>query len=109
MNTTKAPHYTMEEIEEAKRWLGYPLDTPHEVCDNGEVWIGLTQILPPKPKTPAKRNNQSGSILPELCWLFATLLLAALFIVPTVRQYDAKITTLIEKGVTPSASANFRP
>ncbi len=57
----------------------------------------------------AKLNNQSGSIIPELCWLVATLLLAMLFIVPTVRHYDAQITTLIEKGVTPSASANFRP
>jgi len=50
-------------------------------------------------------KNQSGSILPEICWLFATLLLAALFIVPTVRQYDRQLTTLIEKGVTPTASA----
>jgi len=37
-----------------------------------------------------KARNQSGSILPEICWLFATLLLAAPFIVPTVRHYDGQ-------------------
>ncbi len=41
--------YTQDEIEEALRWIGFPVDSEVDICENGEVWIGLTQILPKKP------------------------------------------------------------
>lgn len=33
-------------IQDAKSWLGYPDDSEIDICDDGSVWIGLTQILP---------------------------------------------------------------
>jgi len=45
-------------------------------------------------------NNQSGSILPDICWLFATLLLAALFIVPTVRHYDGQVNDRLNQLIS---------
>jgi len=44
-------------------------------------------------------KGQSGSILPEICWLFATLLLVALFIVPTVRHYDGELTARLNHSL----------
>lgn len=39
---------TQEEIEAALLWLGYPTDTEVDQCENGSVYVGLTQILPPR-------------------------------------------------------------
>ncbi len=46
------------------------------------------------------KDRQSGSIIPELCWLVATLLLAMLFIVPTVRHYDGQIETRLNQLIS---------
>lgn len=35
-----------EIIAKAKEWLGYPDSAEVDICEDGSVWIGLTQILP---------------------------------------------------------------
>ncbi len=45
-------------------------------------------------------GEERGSIIPELCWLVATLLLAMLFIVPTVRHYDGQINDRLNQLIS---------
>ena len=35
-----------EKIEAALEWFGYPLDTEVDICESGQVYAGLTEILP---------------------------------------------------------------
>jgi hypothetical protein len=37
------------EVIAALKWLGMPLDWIHriDICEDGSVYVGLTQILPP--------------------------------------------------------------
>jgi len=68
----------------------------HSTQDEATAWVEKMHETYMKVHS---KKNQSGSILPEICWLFATLLLAALFIVPTVRHYDAELTARINHSL----------
>jgi hypothetical protein len=44
-----------EKIIDALKFFGFDTDTDIDVCEDGSVYVGLTQILPPGSITP--RND----------------------------------------------------
>jgi len=95
----KATHVELEKVCAAISKKSPPL-TSKTICGRcGREFEGLLAFLPAHNCKYPTPDTQRGSILPEICWLFATLLLAALFIVPTVRHYDGELTARLNHSL----------